>query len=78
LVAARDLAVRPSPQLTELTAKLQQTNLALWDIEEVIRASERAQDFGPRFIQLARSIYLHNDRRLDLKREINELVGRGE
>ena len=75
LTAARDDAVRPSPELTRLTADLQAVNEALWDIEDAIRCCERDQDFGPRFIELARSVYRNNDRRAAIKRAINDLLG---
>lgn len=68
-------AVSPFDSLRELTGELKQTNAALWDIEDEIRDCERRQDFGPRFIALARSVYLQNDRRAALKRRINELLG---
>src|SRR5262249_42449595 len=38
---------------------------------------ERAGDFGPRFVELARSVYRTNDRRSELKRRINERLGSG-
>ena len=44
-------------------------------IEDEIRLCERDEDFGPRFIALARSVYGSNDRRAALKRQINELLG---
>jgi tetratricopeptide (TPR) repeat protein len=72
---ARAHAVPGSAELTRLTADLKAANKALWDIEDAIRHCERAQDFGPRFIELARSVYRTNDRRAALKREINELLG---
>ena len=40
-----------------------------------LRLCERKQDFGRRFIELARSVYRYNDRRSELKRQINGLVG---
>lgn len=64
-----------SPRLAELTAELKAVNERLWDIEEEIRLCERGQDFGPRFIALARSVYRENDQRARLKREVNELLG---
>ncbi len=64
-----------SDKMSELTASLKQVNQALWDIENDIRACERAQDFGPEFIKLARAVYQTNDRRAALKAEINELCG---
>jgi tetratricopeptide (TPR) repeat protein len=59
--------------LERLTAELKQTNAALWDIEDAIRRCERQGDFGPAFIELARSVYKENDKRSELKREINML-----
>ena len=50
-------------------------NEALWQIEDEIRLCERDDDFGPRFIALARSVYRTNDRRAALKRQINERLG---
>ena len=75
LEKARDEAVQASPALDELTAKLRKVNEALWDIEDDIRDCERSDDFGPRFIELARSVYRSNDQRAAFKRDINELLG---
>lgn len=75
LTAARDAAMPATGALDELTAQLKQVNEALWDIEDAIRDCEREGDFGPQFIELARSVYHSNDRRAALKREINELLG---
>jgi tetratricopeptide (TPR) repeat protein len=75
LVVARDSAISGSDALTRLTAELKKVNEALWDIEDAIRRCERDQDFGPRFIELARSVYRNNDERAVLKRQINELLG---
>jgi tetratricopeptide (TPR) repeat protein len=77
LRAARTRAVPPSPRLAELTADLRAVNEALWQIEDDIRVCERRQDFGPRFVELARSVYRTNDFRAALKRQINELLGSG-
>ncbi len=52
-------------------AQLKSVNAALWEIEDAIRLCEREQDFGPRFVELARSVYLTNDRRAALKRVLN-------
>jgi hypothetical protein len=62
-------------ELTGLAADLKAANEALWEIEDAIRDCERENDFGPRFIELARSVYKTNDRRAALKREINDLLG---
>lgn len=75
LEAARDGAMAPTPELSSLTAQLKQVNEALWEIEDAIRDCERQQDFGPKFVELARSVYHSNDRRAALKRQVNELLG---
>ena len=54
---------------------LRGVNGSLWDIEDEIRACENAGDFGSRFIELARSVYITNDRRAELKRELNTVLG---
>ena len=59
----------------KLEAGLREVNSALWVIEDDIRACEAAKDFGPRFIELARSVYMQNDKRAQLKKDINLLCG---
>jgi hypothetical protein len=54
---------------------LKTVNETLWDIEDQIRLKEAAGEFDDRFIELARAIYVNNDRRAALKREINQLLG---
>jgi len=46
-------------------------NKELWSIEDDIRECERQKDFGDKFIQLARSVYISNDLRAKIKKEIN-------
>ena len=50
---------------------LYKINNQLWDIEDHIRDLERNKDFGADFIATARAVYIKNDRRSELKREIN-------
>jgi ABC-type Fe3+-citrate transport system substrate-binding protein len=50
---------------------LYKVNCDLWDIEDHIRDLERKKDFGDDLISTARSVYLLNDKRTGLKREIN-------
>jgi dsDNA-specific endonuclease/ATPase MutS2 len=64
-----------SQVLSRLEADLRAVNEALWEIEDSIRDHERAQDFSPDFVKLARDVYHQNDRRAALKREINVLLG---
>ncbi len=61
--------------LAAAEARLKAINEKLWDIEDAIRDCERSKDFGPRFVELARSVYFTNDERSDVKREINGLLG---
>ena len=75
LETARDGAMAATRELGALTAQLKQVNEALWEIEDGIRDCERERDFGPKFVELARSVYHSNDRRAALKRQINELLG---
>ncbi|CCQ74579.1 DUF6165 family protein [Magnetospira sp. QH-2] len=75
LTAARDSALPPSGELENLTAQLKTINEALWDIEDRIRDCERDGDFGPRFIELARAVYITNDKRAARKKDINTLLG---
>ncbi len=75
LTRARDAALPPSPTLNEATAALRRANETLWDVEDHIRECERQKDFGPRFIELARAVYVTNDERARIKRRINEILG---
>lgn len=54
-----------------LYKSLYQVNSELWDIEDRIRDFERRKDFGQDFIATAREVYLKNDRRSEIKRQIN-------
>jgi len=59
------------PEIAALIIQLKAVNVALWDIEDQIRQLEAYGDFGPQFIEAARSIYKLNDRRAAIKRLIN-------
>jgi hypothetical protein len=50
---------------------LYEINCSLWDIEDKIRELEKNKDFGKEFIETARAVYFKNDRRSEIKREIN-------
>ena len=54
---------------------LKNINLRLWDIEDGKRAAEKNQDFGKKFIELARNVYKFNDERAKIKLAINIEVG---
>ena len=61
--------------ITDPRSRLKAINEALWEIEDEIRIKEKAQAFDARFIELARSVYVTNDQRAEVKREINKKLG---
>lgn len=68
-------AVPATPTLDALLDALQATNETLWEVEDALRDCEARSDFGPDFVRLARAVYVTNDRRAGLKREVNRLTG---
>ena len=56
-------------------AKLEIVNLKLWEIEDKIRIKEVNKEFDDEFIQLARNVYINNDKRSVVKKEINIKYG---
>ena len=59
----------------ELFDELLQVNKKLWKIEDDIREKERKDEFDGEFIELARSVYVTNDQRFDIKNRINFKFG---
>jgi hypothetical protein len=53
-------------------SQLLSINRKLWKIEDDLRVIEKSQDFDITFIELARSVYITNDLRSSIKKEINE------
>jgi hypothetical protein len=51
--------------------ELRQINELLWNIEDSIRLKEHKKEFDKEFIELARSVYKTNDKRADIKKQIN-------
>lgn len=70
-----DEGIPKSDNITKLNAALLSVNKELWDIEDDICDCERAGDFGEDFIRLARAVYVTNDKRADLKKQINLALG---
>ena len=54
---------------------LKNINLKLWDIEDGKRSAEKKNDFGAKFIDLARNVYKLNDERAKIKLAINNALG---
>ena len=61
-------------KLQKLYLQLAKVNSKLWDIEDWIRDCESENRFDKEFIELARSVYITNDKRSKLKKEINILT----
>lgn len=64
-------SVEQDAVIQALAAELKTINEALWEIEDDIRDEERNKQFGERFIELARSVYVTNDQRADAKKKVN-------
>ncbi len=62
-------------KVKEYIEKLIEINSKLWLIEDDIRDCERKKQFDQKFIDLARAIYITNDRRSEIKLEINKKFG---
>jgi hypothetical protein len=54
---------------------LKDINLKLWDIEDGKRSAEKNNDFGEKFVELARKVYKFNDERAKIKLAINNALG---
>jgi hypothetical protein len=54
---------------------LLEINRSLWFVEDRLRLMESNNDFGSEFVDAARSVYLYNDRRADIKKDINLKYG---
>tara|TARA_B100001939_G_C16774256_1_gene544021 strand:- start:122 stop:508 length:387 start_codon:yes stop_codon:yes gene_type:complete len=57
----------------DLYEDLYKINLSLWEIEDSIRLLEKNESFGKDFVKLARSVYITNDKRFEVKNKINKL-----
>lgn len=64
-----------SRDVEQLVDKLQSINESLWNVEDEIRECERMQDFGAKFIALARAVYVTNDERAEVKKFLNVALG---
>ena len=62
-------------QMQGLVAELKAVNEALWDIEDDNREKEAAKSFDAEFIKLARAVYVTNDKRAEIKKQINLETG---
>jgi len=62
-------------EISKFKNNLKDINLKLWDIEDGKRSAEKNNDFGEKFVQLARKVYKFNDERAKIKLTINNSLG---
>lgn len=75
LQASWQQSVAEDETINRIHAELKTINEALWKIEDEIRDKERVREFDQAFIDLARSVYVTNDKRADAKKELNLYLG---
>ena len=68
-----ELLIKEDPNIKDYFNELMSINMKLWEIEDNIRKLEKIQKFDSEFIKLARDVYKTNDKRFDLKNQINDL-----
>ena len=62
-------------EISKFKDSLKDINLKLWDIEDGKRSAEKNNNFGEKFIELARKVYKFNDERAKIKLAINNALG---
>ena len=67
--------INSSDKIDIFYKNLKEINEKLWKIENEIRLCEKNSDFNDKFVQLARNVYIENDKRSKIKLEINEVLG---
>ena len=75
LKEAQTLNIEITKKINHLFNELKKTNQNLWDIEDKLRICEKTKDFGEAFIELARGVYFNNDKRAQIKSDINKILG---
>lgn len=73
----QELFERYDGQLQNHYLELAKINGQLWDIEDWIRDCEREKRFDKEFVELARSVYINNDKRSEVKKLINIMTESG-
>ena len=74
---AQELFEKYDGQLQNHYLELAHVNSKLWDIEDWIRDCEREKRFDKEFVELARSVYITNDKRCEIKKLINLMTSSG-
>jgi len=71
----KNSSLKITKDLQNLIDQLKKINMTLWAIEDKKRMCEKNKDFGKTFIELARNVYINNDKRAKIKSKINKLLG---
>ena len=66
--------IEKKDEIIKHRADLYEINRYLWMIEDRIRKKENRKEFDDEFIQLARDVYITNDKRFEVKNKINNLL----
>ena len=72
---ADDVKSMNTQKYDEFYSSLLKTNSKLWEIEDDIRDLENLKKFDEAFVSLARSVYITNDERFEIKTKINNFFG---
>lgn len=75
LEETKKLNIEITKDLQKLIDELKKINIELWFIEDKKRICEKNKDFGSVFVELARSVYINNDKRAKIKSDINKFLG---
>ena len=75
LKEVQNSSIEMTEKLKTLFNEIKEVNLNLWNIEDKLRVCEKNKNFGKIFIELARGVYLNNDKRSKIKSEINKILG---
>ena len=75
LKEVQNSSLEATEKLKTLFKDIKEVNLNLWNIEDKLRVCEKNKNFGKIFIELARGVYLNNDKRSKIKSEINKILG---
>ncbi len=74
LINTMNKVLKDISKISNFKEQLKSINLKLWDIEDGKRLAEKNNDFGSKFIELARNVYKYNDERAKIKSKINEAL----
>ena len=72
---AQNSNIEITDKIEKLFKEIKEVNTNLWDIEDKLRICEKNKDFRKNFTELARKVYLNNDKRSKIKLQINKILG---